>query len=221
VSARPIRVVLADDHALVREGSAELLERAGEIQVVGQAATGPEALELVAQQRPDVLVLDLSLPGMDGIEVCRRAKAAVPALAVLILTAHEERPYVLAALESGANGYLTKAARGREVIDAVRAVAAGQVAISPRVASAVVGQALDRHAAPAGTTLTPREIEVLRAVAQGLGNKQVAALLGLSERTVQTHLTHIFAKLGVGSRTEAVLTAVRQGWVHPELREGS
>ena len=218
MSARqaPIRVVLADDHALVREGTAELLERAGGIRVVGQAADGVEAVRLVQTLRPDVLLLDLALPGLDGLEVARRTRATSPSTAVVALTAHDEQAYVLAMLEVGATGYLSKASRGQEVVHAVRAAAAGETVFSPTIASSVTQRALGVGGRLA--SLTPRELDVLRAAARGLGNKQIGAELGLSARTVQTHLTSVFAKLGVSSRTEAILLALREGWVRPDLR---
>lgn len=207
-----IRVVLAEDHALVREGTAELLERAGGIRVVGQAGDGLEAVRLVAALRPDVLVIDLAMPGLDGLEASRRSQSASPETAVLALTAHEEEPYVRAMLDAGARGYLSKAARGRELVAAVRAVAAGEMVLSPRVAAQVLG-----GKSQATAPLTPRELEMLRAAARGLGNKQIAAELGVSSRTVQTHLTRVYGKLGVASRTEAVLEAMKRGWVRADL----
>ncbi|MBV9326179.1 MAG: response regulator transcription factor [Chloroflexi bacterium] len=210
-----IRVVLADDHALLREGTAELLERAGGIDVVGQAADGVEAVELVAATRPDVLLLDLAMPGLDGLEVTRRALSISPTTRVVALTAHEEQPYVLAMLQAGASGYLSKSSRGREVVQAVRAAAAGETVFSAAIARGVTRRALGESGPE--TPLTPRERDVLFAAARGLGNKQIAAELGMSARTVQTHLTSVFAKLGVSSRTEAVLLAVKRGWVRADL----
>jgi DNA-binding NarL/FixJ family response regulator len=210
-----IRIVLADDHALVREATAELLERAGGIHVVGQAADGAEALRLVSALRPDVLLLDLAMPGLDGLEVARRTREASPATRVVALTAHEEQPYVLAMLQAGASGYLSKASRGQEVVQAVRAAAAGETVFSGKVAQTLTRSALGQTGPEAA--LTPREMEVLCAAARGLGNKQIAAELGMSARTVQTHLTSIFGKLGVSSRTEAVLLALRRGWVRSDL----
>ena len=211
MSRPPIRVVLADDHTIVREGTAELLRRAGDIEVIGQASDGLEALNTVKEMHPDVLVLDLMMPGIDGLEVARRVRQASPGTAVLILTAHEDRQYVMAALEAGAAGYMSKSDRGGDVIDAVRSVAAGRTALSPRVASSVVARALGDSDESA--SLTAREKDVLRAVARGLSNKQIATDLQMSERTVQTHLTHVFSKLGVSSRTEAAMLAVKEGWV--------
>ena len=212
---QPIRVVLADDHALVREATAELLERAGGIQVLGQAANGPEALRLAEALHPDVLLLDLAMPGLDGLEVARRARELSPSTRIVALTAHEEQPYVMAMLQAGASGYLSKASRGQEVVQAIRAAAAGETVFSATIAQSVTRSALGQAGPEA--SLTPRELDVLRAAARGLGNKQIAAELGMSARTVQTHLTSVFGKLGVGSRTEAVLLALRRGWVRADL----
>jgi DNA-binding NarL/FixJ family response regulator len=213
--ATPVRVILADDHALVREGTAELLERAGGIRVVGQAADGLEALRLVQSLRPDVLLLDLAMPGLDGIELARRVRQVAPATAVVALSAHDEEAYVLAMLEAGAVGYLSKASRGQQVVQAVRAAAAGETVFSGAIGASVTRRALgrDRRA----SALTPREMDVLRAAARGLANKQIGVELGMSARTVQTHLTRVFAKLGVASRTEAVLFALRAGWARPDV----
>jgi DNA-binding NarL/FixJ family response regulator len=211
-----IRVLLADDHALVREGTAELLERAGGIRVVGQAADGVEALGLLQSLQPDVLLLDLAMPGLDGLEVARRARELAPRTAIVALTAHDEQPYVLAMLDAGAVGYLSKSSRGQQVVQAVRAAAAGETVFSGDIAASLTRRAL--HGSEPGS-LTPREMDVLRAAARGLGNKQIAVELNMSARTVQTHLTRVFAKLGVSSRTEAVLHAVQQGWARPDLTE--
>ena len=212
MNAAPTRVVLADDHAVVREGTAELLERAG-FAVVGQASSGDEALELVASLKPNVLVLDLSMPGTPGLEVVPRVRPSSPGTAVLVLSAHEEEPYVRAAIEAGARGYISKSARGRELVEAVRAVAEGQMVLAPALAARMMTSAARR----APNQLTQREHEVLSAAARGLGNKQIAAALGLSPRTVQTHLANVFAKLDVTSRTEAVVRAIQDGWIDPPI----
>src|SRR5262249_23111745 len=192
-----------------------LLERAGGISVVGQAEDGNEALRLVGALRPDVLLLDLAMPGLDGLEVARRTHDVSPDTHVVALTAHEEQPYVLAMLEAGASGYLSKASRGQEVVSAVHAAATGETVFSASIGRGVTRSALGRSGHDAA--LTPREMDVLCAAARGLGNKQIAAELGMSARTVQTHLTSVFAKLGVSSRTEAVLLAVKRGWVRADL----
>ncbi|HEX8967409.1 MAG TPA: response regulator transcription factor, partial [Chloroflexota bacterium] len=163
-----------------------------------------------------ILLLDLAMPGLDGLEVTRRTRALSPTTAVVALSAHDEQAYVLAMLEAGAVGYLSKSSRGQEVVQAVRAAAAGETVFSSAIGRSLAHRALRGNAAE--PRLTPRELEVLGAAARGLGNKQIATELGMSARTVQTHLTSVFAKLGVGSRTEAVLLALRQGWVRPDLR---
>ncbi|HEY3058204.1 MAG TPA: response regulator transcription factor [Chloroflexota bacterium] len=211
-----VRVVLADDHALVREGTAELLERAGGIRVIGQAADGLEAVRLVQSLRPDVLLLDVAMPGLDGLEVARRVRQASPATVVVALSAHDEQAYVLAMLEAGARGYLSKTSRGQQVVQAVRAAAAGETVFSGTIGARLTRRALGE---PGASALTPREMDVLRAAARGLGNKQIANELGMSARTVQTHLTRVFAKLGVASRTEAVLRAMREGWLLSPTQE--
>jgi DNA-binding NarL/FixJ family response regulator len=167
-------------------------------------------VQLVTALRPDVLVIDLAMPGMDGLEATRRSFSVAPRTAVLVLSAHEDEPYVRAMLEAGARGYLSKSARGHELVAAVRAVAAGETVLSGRVASTVLSGG-------GGSPLTPRELDMLRAAARGLGNKQIADELGISARTVQTHLTRVFGKLGVSSRTEAVLEAMKLGLVRPDL----
>lgn len=211
-----VRVVLADDHALVREGTAELLERGG-LRVVGQAADGPQAVRLVSELQPDVLLLDLAMPGLDGLEVTRRARQLAPRTVVVALSAHDEQAYVLAALEAGARGYLSKASRGDEVVQAVRSAAAGEMVLSPGIVETVMRHTL-AGAGAGSVPLTARELDVLRAAARGLGNKQIGLELGMSPRTVQTHLSRVFAKLGVASRTEAVLVAMRERLVRPDLR---
>ncbi len=210
-----VRVVLADDHSLVREGTAELLERAG-VSVVGQAADGLQTVRLVGELQPDVLLLDVGLPGLDGFEVTRQVRRTAPRTAVIALSAHDEQAYVLAMLEAGARGYLSKVSRGHEVVQAVRSAAAGEMVLSAHMADTVIRRAFASGSRDA-LQLTTRELEDLRAAAQGVGNKQIGVELGISPRTVQTHLTRVFAKLGVGSRTEAVLAGMRQGLVRPNL----
>lgn len=212
----PLRVLLADDHAVVRKGIHEFLEDDGEIVVVAEAANGVDAVRLVGEQRPAVAVLDVQMPGMNGIEATRQIKAAHPEIRVLILTAYEEDPYVFALLRAGADGYVLKNTDSDELVRAVKTVASGGKVLAPEVAAKVVAQMTSGK--PAGAAeqveaLSERELDVLRLAAQGLTNKAIAAGLGLSDRTVQGHLASIYGKLAVQSRTEAVTKALKLGWL--------
>jgi DNA-binding NarL/FixJ family response regulator len=211
-----IRVVLADDHAVVRKGICEFLEEEGDIEVVAEAADGQQAVALVAEYQPDVAVLDIQMPGMTGIEATRRIKAEHPGVRVLILTAYDDDPYIFALLQAGASGYVLKTAGSGELVNAVRAVHQGESALDPTVAQKVIRQLTSGR--PPGAqenveALTEREVEVLRLVAQGLTNKAAGQALGISARTVQGHLANIYGKLHVSSRTEAVTEALKQGWI--------
>lgn len=216
-----IRVILAEDHAVVRQGTKHLLDRYPDIEVIGEAGDGEEAVALVKELKPDVALMDVRMPRMSGIEATRKIKAECPEVAVLALTAHDDDEYVFALLESGANGYLLKTAEIEEVVKAIRAVHAGQPALDPLVTQKVVSQFMNGKSLPDVMAqvgdemdgLTNRELEVLRMVAQGLTNKEVAQQLYISDRTVQAHLSSIFSKLQVSSRTEAVMYAIRKGWI--------
>jgi DNA-binding NarL/FixJ family response regulator len=228
----PIRVVLADDHAVVRKGIREFLEEEGDIVVVAEAADGAQAVSLVVEHRPDVAVLDVQMPGMGGIEATRQIKAQCPAVRVLILTAYDDDPYIFALLHAGANGYILKTADSAELVRALRAVHRGESALDSAVTHKVVqqlttgrpsaplsngvpGQAMaePRSGAAWAEALTEREVDVLRLAARGLTNKAIGHTLGISNRTVQGHLANIYGKLGVNSRTEAVTQALKQGWI--------
>jgi DNA-binding NarL/FixJ family response regulator len=211
---KPLRVVLADDHVMVRQGIRQFLEEEDDITVVAEAADGREAVALVAQYGPDVAVLDIQMPGMTGVEATREIRARFPGVCILILTAYDDDPYVFALLRAGADGYILKSAPAEELVRAVRAVAAGQTALSPEVARKVVQQVTAPDArASQPEPLTDREIEVLRLTARGLTNKAIGRELSISARTVQGHLANIYGKLGVYSRTEAVTEALRRGWI--------
>ncbi len=215
-NTQPIRVVLADDHAVVRKGIREFLEESGDIRVVAEAADGAEAVALVAEHAPDVAVLDVQMPGLTGIEATRRIKAEFPAVRVLILTAYDDAPYIFALLQAGASGYVLKTADSGELVNAVRAVFRGESALDPAVAQKVVQQLTSGRplgAQAAVEPLTEREIEVLHLAAKGLTNKAIGQALAISDRTVQGHLANIYGKLGAGSRTEAVTEALKQGWI--------
>lgn len=209
-----IRVLVADDHEVVRRGTRELLDRADGIAVVGEARDGDEAIRLADATRPDVVLMDVRMPGTNGIEATRQIKRRLPGTAILALSAFDDDPYVFALLDAGAAGYMLKSARGDELVEAVRAVRGGESILHPDVAEKVVRRAASRgQVAGAGPPerVTARELEVLRLAAKGLANKEIAARLTISTRTVQVHLANIFAKLSVGSRTEAVLHALRSG----------
>lgn len=212
-----IRILIADDHALVREGTRQILEREEDFEVVGEAGDGEQAVMLAAQLRPDVAVVDIGMPVMSGIEATRRIKEEHPEIGVLVLTVHDDDPYVYAILEAGAAGYLLKDVHGSQLVDAVRSVRAGEGVLHPAIARKVLGRFRSPDApGKAREDLSERELDVLRLAARGLSNKEIAAELGLSARTVQVHLGRIFRKLRVASRTEAVIHGLRQGWFRLE-----
>jgi DNA-binding NarL/FixJ family response regulator len=202
-----ITIVVVEDHTLVREGTAELLERAPGLKVVGQAGSAEEALGLLAHADPDVLLTDVELPGMNGIDLAREVTQRHPDIRVLILSAYDDYAYVIGALEIGVAGYLLKTASAGELRDAVRTAASGALvldrAISRRMTNRWRG-----GANPGPAALTARETDVLRLIARGLPNKQIASELGLGLRTVESHVSSVLGKLGLGSRTEAALYAV-------------
>lgn len=216
-----IRVLLADDHVLLRQGTAELLRSAPGLEVVGEAGDGLQAVELVQQLRPDIVVMDVRMPRISGLEATRRLGTLSPRVRVLVLTAHDDDEYVFSLLQAGASGYLLKTAPASELIRAIHQVAEGDTPLDPAVARKVIkrlsGEPVEaRPAAGAEADLTPREMEVLRLVARGLSNRGIAEAMSISDRTVQAHLTNIFAKMAVASRVEAVISAIRRGWVELE-----
>lgn len=206
--AGQLRVVLVDDHAVVRRGLAELLTSAPDLVVVGTASDGHEAQEVVRAARPDVVVMDLQMPGTDGVEATRLILGEHPDVQVLVLTSFSDSDRIIAALDAGAVGYLLKDADPDDVIEGVRAVARGESPLHPKAARELLRS---RHRPSEKPQLTPREAEVLRLVRQGLANKQIARRLGISERTVKAHLTSVFQRVGVPDRTQAALWAERQG----------
>ena len=203
-----IRVLLADDHDVVRRGLSALLEGAEDISVVGAAADGSEAVTLSRQHTPDVVLMDLSMPGVDGVEATRQVVAERPGAKVVILTSFSDRDRILDALDAGAVGYLLKDAEPDELLRGVRAAARGESPLAPKAAQAVLeARAESRPTAD----LTGREREVLELLAEGLANKQIARRLGIAEKTVKAHLTSVFQRIGVTDRTQAALWARRQG----------
>jgi DNA-binding NarL/FixJ family response regulator len=216
-TAEPIRVLLADDHAVVRAGICQLLEHAPDITIVAEADDGAMARSLIAEHLPDVAVLDIQMPEASGIEVTRWVRANRPEIGVLVLTAYEDDPYVVAVLEAGANGYVLKTALPSEIIQAVRDVHEGKSALDPRLTGKLMARIAGQHGMPKYEALTERELEVLQLAAQGYTNKAVGVQLGISDRTVQGHLARIYGKLDASSRTEAVMRAVFLNWLDPAL----
>ncbi len=210
-------MLLADDHAVVRAGIRDFLESAEDIQIVAEAENGLQAIEAIQAHRPDVAVLDIQMPEKSGIEVTRWVRANAPATGVLILTAYDDDPYIMAVLQAGANGYVLKTADAEDIIRAVRAVHEGQSALDPTIARKVMAHISGRKLSAPVERLTNRELEVLALTAKGYTNKAIGVQLGISDRTVQGHLAKIFSKLQAESRTEAVMRAVSLGWLPPDL----
>ena len=202
-----IRVVLVDDHAVIRAGLAQLIATAEDIEVVGQAGDGAEAIEQARALTPDVVLMDLQMPGVDGVSATREIVSAGLGVDVLVLTSYSDNERILDALDAGAVGYLLKDADPDDVLSGVRAVARGESPIHPKAARALLGA----RSAGGRPQLTAREVEVLRLVRDGLANKQIARELEISERTVKAHLTSAFSRIGVADRTQAALWAQRNG----------
>lgn len=206
--SRPVRLLLADDHRVVREGLSSLLAGYSEVEVVGQAENGALAVEAALALTPDVVLMDLVMPVMDGVEATRRIVTADPGIRVLVLTSFADGDKVRAAIDAGATGYALKDARPEELLRSIATVAQGHSPIDPRAARAF----LDRdRVQPAAPTLSPREQEVLELLGKGLSNRVIAVRLGISEATVKSHLTQIYRQIGVTDRTEAALYVTRQG----------
>jgi DNA-binding NarL/FixJ family response regulator len=217
-----IRIVLIDDHPSIRAGIRQFIERDPLMEVLAEGNDGREALDLIRQHRPHVAVIDLQMPGLSGLDVIRQAREAGLNTAFLALTGHDEDPYVFATLRAGAKGYLLKTAGPDELGRAIRLIHAGQSALDP----AILDRVVDHLGAPSGTAeaeaverISDRELDVLRLASQGLTNRAIGFKLGISERTVHSHLMNIFAKLHVNSRTEAAMKAVRLGWITSDPQE--
>ncbi len=211
-----IRILLADDHKIVREGTRQLLEQSDDLVVVAEAATGEAAVQLCEELRPDVVVMDVHLPGINGIEATRLIRSKYPIIRVIVLSAYDDDRYVFPLLDAGANGYLLKTTSGANLADAIRSAFKGEMVLDPQISGKVIGRLAHMRGYRAGAMpegLTERELDVLRSVARGKSNKEIGEALGISTNTVQVHLRNIFGKLGVGDRTEAVAYAIRQGWI--------
>ncbi len=211
-----IRILLADDHKIVREGTRQLLEQSDDLSVVAEAATGEAAVQLCEELRPDVVVMDVHLPGINGIEATKLIRSRYPLIRVVVLSAYDDDRYVFPLLDAGANGYLLKTTSGASLADAIRSAFKGEMVLDPQISGKVISRLAHMRTYRAGAMpegLTERELDVLRSVARGRSNKEIGEALGISTNTVQVHLRNIFGKLGVGDRTEAVAYAIRQGWI--------
>lgn len=206
-----IRILIADDHPVVRDGLVAILGTQPDFSVVGEAANGAELVEQAETLTPDVILTDLEMKGMDGVEAIRRLRAKPSNMGIIVLTVYNTDDVILAALQAGAQGYLLKGAPRAEIFNAIRIVHAGGSLLHPLVATRLINQARDPKPEP--ETLTARELEVLRMLSQGKVNKEIAAALNITERTVKFHVSAILSKLGVGNRTEAVTTAVQRGLI--------
>jgi len=211
-----IKVLLAEDHLITRQGICRLIEDESDLAVIGEAGDGEEAVQLVTEMQPDVVIMDVAMPKLNGIEATRQIKLIRPATAVLILSAYDDDEYVFGLLEAGAAGYLLKSAGGDELTHAIRAVHKGEPVLDPIIARKVINRFRSPgkviQAGRPSEHLTDREIDVIKLAAKGMSNKEIANELHLSWRTVEGNLRTIFNKLGVGSRTEAVLYGLRKGW---------
>ena len=217
-----IRLVLADDHDILRDGLRAVLSLTGDIEVVGEARTGREAVEAAERLRPDLVLMDISMPELDGVEACRRIRQQIPAVHVLFLTMHEAEEYFFQALRAGAAGYIIKRTAAAELVAALRAVARGEAFLSPSMARALVADYTERTGGAGApgvdryNALTAREKEVLKLVGEGHTSQEIADLLHLSVKTVQTHRAAVMEKLGLRDITHLVRYAVRRGLVDPE-----
>ena len=215
-----IRIILADDHAVVRRGIREFLETDERLRVVAEAGSGDQALALAQQFDPDVVVLDIQMPGKTGIDVAKALRVAGSTAGILILTAYDDEPYIVSALQAGANGYVLKTAEPEELVEAVLSVREGRSVLDQGLMTRLVrhiAQAREPAQKALVEPLSARELDVLRLVARGFTNKAVAVQLGISDRTVQGHLANIFGKLHAQSRTDAVMTGLRLGLISAEL----
>jgi NarL family two-component system response regulator LiaR len=212
-----IRIIIADDHAIVREGTRIMLEREEDMEVIGEARDGEEAVRLIEKLKPDVAIVDISMPKLSGIEVTKQVKSKLPSTAILILTAYQNDEYVFALLEAGAAGYLLKDVPSSEIVEAVRSVYSGESVLHPSIARKVIQRAIvsseKSFEEKPEVELSEREKEVLMLAAKGLRNKDIADSLCISIRTVQGHINSIFHKLNVGSRTEAIFQSVKKGLI--------
>ncbi len=206
-----IRILIADDHPIVRQGLATVLNQEEDLEVVGLAENGLEAVARARELRPDIILMDLQMPEMDGVEAIHQIKEEAPDIGIIILTTYDADDYIFRGIEAGARGYLLKDSPPEEVLRAIRTVDKGESLIQPRVASRLLDRFIQLAGAPDGEVLSPREVEVLQLMAKSTFNKEIATEHLIGESTVKTHIVHIFNKLGAKGRTEAVAEAARRG----------
>lgn len=211
-------IILADDHPIVRKALRNDLEKEADFVVLAEAGDGEEAIRLVSELTPDVVIMDIGMPKLNGIEATRQIKATHPDTIILVLTVYDDTEHILGILESGADGYLTKNILVEDIIKSIRSVVAGEAVLSPQVFQQVLKYALRHSTKPVrldtGMKLTTRELEILRLIAKGISNKEIANEINISSRTVKSHMVDIFRKLNVSSRTEAVITSLRIGFIN-------
>ncbi len=211
-----LSIFLADDHAMLREGLKRLIDSEADMEVVGEAGTGSEAVERIEALQPGVAVVDISMPELGGLEVVRRTRAQLPRIKILVLTVHEDRGYSRELLEAGASGYVLKRATAGELIEAIRQVASGKVYVDPRISDALISSLFERHAefVPGETALSERERMVLRMIAQGYSNREIGVRLGLSVKTIETYKARSMEKLRLQGRVDIVRYAQKAGWLN-------
>jgi len=222
INMEKITVFVAEDHAVVREGLGELIARESDMEVVGEAGDGEETVRLVLDLKPDIVLMDIAMPGLNGIEATRRIKEVLPKTCVLVLSAYDNPEFVSAVIEAKAAGYLLKNVRGKELVNAIRTTHAGESVLHPDIAKVVFSRLRPPESKPPQEKpdlLSERELQVLQQGAEGLSNKQIAVALAIGPRTVQTHWRNIFDKLGVYSRTEAIVHCLRKGWLTLDSEE--
>jgi NarL family two-component system response regulator LiaR len=211
------RILLADDHPLLREALSQVFSSEKDMEIVGEANNGEEAVNMTSRLKPDILVMDIMMPKFDGLEASRQIKKVAPNTAILILTAYDDDNYVLGLLEAGAAGYLMKSARGQDLVEAVRAIRAGESVLHPAIIEKLLKQAMIKPTGPMDRKmkelLSDREMEMLKLLATGMSNKEIADKLYLSLRTVKAHMSNIFTKMSVASRSEALVEALRKGLI--------
>jgi len=214
------RILIADDHPLLREALCQVLSKEQDMEVVGKAGDGEEVVKMASQLKPDVVIMDIIMPKFDGIEASKKIKATAPNIAILILTAYDDDNYVLGLLEAGAAGYLLKSARGQDMVEAIRAIQAGESVLHPEIIEKLLKRAMLKSTgivkSRTSELLSEREKEMLKLLATGMGNKEIAKKLCLSLRTIKAHMSNIFTKMNVASRSEALVEALRSGLISLE-----